>query len=184
MARVKDNLLIKGTGGAIGKEIVYRTIKNKTFSGKYPDMSGIIPSKKQTKGRERFAEAVKFAKSVMKDPEKIAEYKSRPGFSVYHAAIQEYLSWSGRDKPIPLSLPESQKTALQSLSLTERQFRAVAYLNEHKKITNNIYRKLNQVSKATATRHLHELADKGVMQSNGGKGAGAHYIMGSVLIRK
>jgi hypothetical protein len=183
MARV-NNALMKGTSGAIGKDTVFRTFKHKTFSGKFPDMSHIIPSKNQTKGRERFAKAVAYAKSVMKDPEKSAEYKARKSYSVYHAALKDYLEWFNPDKPIRLSLPAHVKTALSSASLSDPQLRAVAYLNEHKKLSNRNYQEMNAVSKATATRHLHDLTAKGIIQFNGGKGAGAHYLMGSLRKKK
>jgi predicted HTH transcriptional regulator len=184
MARIKNNTLIKGTAGAIGKDIVYRTFKNDTFSGKFPDMSAVIPSKNQTKARKRFAEAVAFAKSVMKDGEQSRKNKGRKGNSLYHATIKEYL---GRFKPVKTSVPSISapvKNALQALSLAEPQLRAVAYVCEHQKLSNSNYQQINGVSKATATRHLRELAGLRILKSNGGKGAGAHYIMGSRIGKK
>ena len=178
MARV-NNLLLQGTSGSIGKALVVKTTKTGTFSAKHPDMSAVIPSKNQTKGRQRFAEAVKFAKSVMNDPEKKAKYNVKRGSTLYHTVIKEYLSCFNPDKPVRLSLPEPVITSLQALSLTESQLRAVVYINEYKKLTNSDYRKMNDVSKPTATRHLGELAALNLIQSNGGKGAGACYIIGS-----
>ena len=179
MARVKNNLFIEGTGGAVGKNIVYRTIKNKTFACKYPDMSNIIPSKDQTKGRERFANAVAFARSVMKDPKKSALYAKRRGHSAYHTAIRDYMKRFNAKKPVEILLPTGVKAALKALSLSEPQLRAAVYINEHKRLTNGQYQKMNDVSKATATRHLQELAGLNIIQSNGAKGAGAHYLIGS-----
>jgi hypothetical protein len=179
MARVKSNPLLQGMAGGIGKAILLRTFKKGTFSGKYPDMSGVVPSKNQTKGRERFAEAVKFAQSVMKDPVKSAEYKTRGGGSVYNAAVKEYMTRTNPDMRVLLSLTPTQKVALEALSLTEPLRRAIAYISVHKKITNGIYQEMNEVSKPTGTRHLGELARLGIIQSNKGKGAGAHYIIGS-----
>jgi hypothetical protein len=85
MARVKDNLVVKGASGRIGRGIFYRTRKNKTFSGKYPDMTGIIPSKNQTKGGRRFgagARSGRTAGSLFMEPELratefICEHKKR-----------------------------------------------------------------------------------------------------------
>jgi len=142
-------------------------------------MSGVVPSKNQTKGRGRFAKAVKFAQSVMKDPVKYAEYKVRGGSSVYNAAIKEYMTRMNPDMRVLLSLPPTQKVALEALSLTELLRRAVAYISVHKKITNGMYQEMNGVSKPTATRHLGELARLGILQSNKGKGPGAHYLIGS-----
>jgi len=178
MARIKNNILLQGTGGAIGKEVVLRNFKNGTFAGKFPDMSAIIPSKNQTKGRKRFAEAVKFAQAVMTDPKKMAEYMARGGYSVYHSAIKDYMSRYPSEKQGIPPLPELIKNALESFSLTVTQFLAIAYLAEFRKITNQIYRKMHGVSKPTATRHLQELAGLGIIRSNGGKGAGAFYIPG------
>jgi hypothetical protein len=178
MARV-DNLITKGTSGAIGKEIVLRTFKQGTFRSKFPDMSRIIPSKNQTKGRERFARAVAYAKSVMRDTEKSAEYKDRQGYSVYHAALQDYLSWSDTGKQNVPSLPPKVENALKSLSLTRPEWIAIEFLNKHKRLGNRNYQEMNGVSKATASRHLHELVAKGVIVSNNGKGAGAFYTTGS-----
>lgn len=150
MARV-NNPLLQGTSGSIGKTLVVKTTKTGTFSTKHPDMSAVIPSKNQTKGRQRFAEAVKFAKSVMNDPEKKAKYNAKRGSSVYHAAIKDHLSRFNPDKLVRLSFPEPVITSLHSLSLTEPQLRAVGYINEYKKLTNSEYRKINNVSKPTAT---------------------------------
>jgi hypothetical protein len=90
MARVKNDLLI-GHSGAVGKEIVLRVRNGKTFSSKYPDMSGVKPSAKQKKEKNRFGDAVRFAQGVIKDPVKKAAYKVKKGKSVYHTAIKDYL---------------------------------------------------------------------------------------------
>ena len=168
MARV-NNPLLQGTSGSIGKTLVVKTTKTGTFSAKHPDMSAVIPSKNQTKGRQHFAEAVKFAKSVMNDPEKKAKYNVKRGSTLYHTVIKEYLSLLNPDKAVRLSFPEPVITSLRALSLTESQLRAVVYINEYKKLTNSRYRKMNDVSKPTATRHLGELADLNLIQSNGGE---------------
>ncbi len=165
--------------GAIGKELVYRTTKNGTFVSKYPDMTGVIPSKNQTKGRARFAEAVKYAQDAMKNPEKSAKYKKGNNHSVYHAAIKDYMSLYVSKKGGMPELPEAIQTDLMSLSLSDSQLRAVKYIVQNKKLTNSIYQKMNDVSKATATRHLQELASFDIIQSNSGRGAGAYYIIGS-----
>jgi hypothetical protein len=179
MANVTNNLLLKGMSGRAGNKI-YRTIKNKTFSGKIPDMSGITPSKKQKQKRSLFASAVKFARSVMNDPAESARYKTPDG-SVYHAAIKEYMGLFSPASLRRLSLTPGLKNGLKGLSLTDPQFRAIAFIIKYQVISNGFYQKINGVSKATATRHLHELARYRIIQSNKGRGAGAHYIMGSLL---
>jgi len=172
-------VMTKGTSGTIGKEIVFRTTKTKTFSAKYPDMSNIIPSKNQTKGRKRFAAAVAFAKGVLKSPVKASGYKVGKAVSVYHAAIKDYLASFNLDNQTGLLLPVSLEAGLKELSLNEFQLRAIAYIVEYEQLTNGIYQKMNGVSKATATRHLAELVSLKIIQSNKGKGAGAHYGIGS-----
>ncbi len=179
MAKAKENVLTKGMRGSIGKELVYRTTKNGTFACKYPDMSGVIPSKNQTKERSRFAGAVKFARSAMKDPEKIARYSKENNYSVYHAAIKDYMSLYDPEKgPIP-DLPKAIQEDILTFSLNDSQMRALKYIIQNKKITNSIYQKMNDVSKATATRHLQELCGLNIIESNNGKGAGAFYLLGS-----
>lgn len=54
-------------------------------------MSGVKPSARQKKEKSRFAEAVRFAQAIIKDPAKKAAYKVKKGQSVYHAAIKDYL---------------------------------------------------------------------------------------------
>jgi hypothetical protein len=179
VAKASGNILAKGMKGSIGKELVYRTTKNGTFACKYPDMSGVNPSKNQAKGRSRFAEAVKFAQAVVKDPVKSAKYKDGNEYSVYHAAIKDYMSLYHTQKGTMPELPESVGADLLTLSLSDSQMRAVKYIIQNKKLSNGIYQKLNGVSKATATRHLQELGSLNIIQSNGGKGAGAFHILGS-----
>jgi hypothetical protein len=179
MAKANDSILTRGWRGAIGKEVVYRTFKTGTFSGKYPDMSKVIPSKNQTKRRSIFADAVAFAKTAMKDPKRIAKFKSSKSQSPYHAAIKEYMSLFGQTRSGKLELPVDLKRSLQKLQLTEPQQKAALFVYRYKKLNNRIYQKLNDASKATATRHLLELVKLDIIQSNNGKGAGAYYGLGS-----
>jgi predicted HTH transcriptional regulator len=177
MARNNDNILTKGWKGAIGKEMVFREFNDKTVSGKFPDMSSVKPSKNQTKRRGIFAEAVKFARSVNNDPAKKEAYKNRDSFSAYHAAIKEFMARTDPEKSVELPLTEELNTAIQSFPFSEAQLRAIMYINEYKKITNRQYQKMNGVSKATATRHLAGLTARGIISSNGVRGAGASYLL-------
>jgi Fic family protein len=165
--------------GTIGKEVVYRTFKQGTFAGKFPDMSRIIPSKNQTKARKRFAKAVAYAQIVMKSHKGGRDNKAGKDKAVYHAAIKDYMSRFDAGKPVNIALPEEVQNVIKLFSLSEAQLRALAYINDHKKLTNRDYQEMNAVSKATATRHLQELAAQGIIISNNGKGAGAYYITGS-----
>lgn len=90
MART-TNLVVSNLQGTLGKQVVMRVRNGKTFLSKYPDMSGVKPSSKQLKLNTRFAKAVAFAQSVLRNPAKRAAVKAKKGQTVYHAAIQEYL---------------------------------------------------------------------------------------------
>jgi ATP-dependent DNA helicase RecG len=70
---------------------------------------------------------------------------------------------------------------LKSLNLNNRQVKAVLYIKRQGKITNSEYQKLNNVSKATATRDLTELTEKyNILKRTGESGAGISYtLMGS-----
>src|SRR5664279_842886 len=155
MAKVTDNLILKGMSGPIGGKL-FRTFKNKTFYGKIPDMSGVIASKKQTQKRAIFAAAVKFAQAVMNDPAESARFENRGG-SVYHAAIKEYMAMFSPAGLRKLSLSPQLEAGLQGLSLNDPQLRAIAFIIRYQVLTNGFYQKINGLSKPTATRHLREL---------------------------
>lgn len=90
MARV-ENIIMQGTRGSIGKQLVYRVRGGKTFASKHPDMSRVKPSEKQLAEKSKFAEAVRFACEVINDPVRKAAYKAEEGRSVYHTAIRDWL---------------------------------------------------------------------------------------------
>lgn len=92
MARSR-NLLLRNVQGQIGKELVVKKYGKKTVITKYPDMSGIKPSKLQKGKRSRFAEAVVYAQNILRNPALKAQYaaKVKKGQSVYHYAIKEFL---------------------------------------------------------------------------------------------
>lgn len=92
MASVRKSIILKGISGRVG-DIVIKQYRSGTVITKVPDMSGILPTKSQKKNRRRFSDAVKFAKSIVADPDEHAAWKSktRKGTSVYHAAMRAYL---------------------------------------------------------------------------------------------
>ena len=94
MASSNNSLLLRKMRGQIGKQIVVKQYGNKTVITKYPDMSGIKPSKLQKVKRKGFAEAVAYARAIVKDPVKKAVYakKLKKGQRVYTAAIKEFLN--------------------------------------------------------------------------------------------
>jgi hypothetical protein len=97
MARSKANVVLHQASGQIGKQIVVKHYGKKTVITVYPDMSGVKPSKQQKTKRSLFAKAVFYAKAINNDPVKKALYKKKlkPGQTVYHYAMREYLSGGG-----------------------------------------------------------------------------------------
>ncbi len=70
------------------------------------------------------------------------------------------------------------KEYLENLKLNERQIKAVLYVKNKGKIANKEYQKINNVSKATATRDLIELVEKYIILKKKGKvGAGTIYVL-------
>ena len=92
MARVQKGALISSLRGKVG-DFIIRRYRNGYVISKVPDISNIKPTKKQKAKRSRFKDAVAYAQSIIRDPEKKAEYKKtlRRGKTVYHSAIKEYL---------------------------------------------------------------------------------------------
>ncbi len=95
MARSASNALLQGFSGKLGPGLVVKQYKNKIVITAKPE-----PFNKRRKKTDLqklkygwFAEAVAYAKSVIRDPKKKAAWQKKlePGKLVYHAAIQEYL---------------------------------------------------------------------------------------------
>lgn len=64
---------------------------------------------------------------------------------------------------------------LVKLGLNDRQVKTVLYVKENARITNNEYKKIFSVSKATATRNLTNLVNKGLLVQVGETGKGTFY---------
>ncbi|SHN28321.1 hypothetical protein [Chitinophaga sp. CF418] len=93
MART-NNRLWKGwkiSRGRNNKQFVIRNVAGKDYVCKYPDMSNVVLSESQLESNDKFADAVDYAKSIIADPLKKANYKVRKGKSVYHSAIKDYM---------------------------------------------------------------------------------------------
>jgi hypothetical protein len=74
-------------------DIVIKQYGDKTVVSKYPDMSNIVPSDSQILKRNRFAEAVAYAKTINNSPIFRADFIKRKGDvkSVYQSALKEFL---------------------------------------------------------------------------------------------
>ena len=103
MAEVKDNYVVKGIKGRVGKLAVYKIINGKTFMTKYPDRSNVIYTKEQIEFREIFAKAAKFASEIVNDPVKSAAYPRQGRKSIYHCALSDYMKEYKRKKAEELS---------------------------------------------------------------------------------
>lgn len=91
MATTNDNVLLKGARGTLGRQVVFRQRNGKTvmcnLPGKYPPKTA-----NQLANQERFAKANLFAKAVIADPVRKAQYQARatkPGQSAYHVAFRD-----------------------------------------------------------------------------------------------
>ena len=67
------------------------------------------------------------------------------------------------------------KDGLKKLELTERQIEAVLYTKKYGDITNSKYQEIANVSKATASRDIKVLEEKGLLKNIGTKGSSAIY---------
>lgn len=66
---------------------------------------------------------------------------------------------------------------LQELDLNERQIKAILYVKDKGRITNNNYQSLNSVSKATATRDLVKLTEMQLLLMKGEGKRDTHYTL-------
>jgi hypothetical protein len=94
MARSINNNLTRGLSGMVGGQMVFRTWNGKTYLSNAPSKPK-KQSKRQKENRMKFKEATAFAKSMMLDPAKKAEYKAIADKlelpNAYTAAITEYM---------------------------------------------------------------------------------------------
>ncbi len=100
MARVKNNILTQGTSGQINKQLVFKTYGDKTFITRYPNMTKVKFNDNQKAEQSLFGEAVLYAHSIIKDPEKKAAFKAtlEPGRKVFNAAISAFLKEHKKNK--------------------------------------------------------------------------------------
>jgi Fic family protein len=177
MARSNNNYVTHGLTGRVGKEAVWKEINGKTYMGKYPDRSQVKYSKEQTKFKKLFAEASKHASKIVNDPALKSAYKTKGKISVYHAALQDYItSHSGKPRN-KKQLKVNISKHLQHEGLNDRQAKAIKYMSKSASITNAVYQRLTGTSKPTATRDLQELVRLKIFSPPKTKGAGALYSL-------
>jgi hypothetical protein len=96
MARIKDNLLVRGASGNVGKQFVYRKRGNDTFITRMPTTDkNAKPTQQQEKARDLFTAAAGYATGAIADPKLKAEYqkkaKQKAGRTAYNVAFRDYL---------------------------------------------------------------------------------------------
>ena len=96
MATITNNDLVKGFRGKFGNDLVFRTMRGKTFAS--PPASKNINKKEseaQRSTRVNFQNATQWAQITLLDPEKKAYYKQRAKAlklpNAYTAAITDYM---------------------------------------------------------------------------------------------
>ena len=108
MAIGKGNLVLQNISGAIGKNLVIKQYADKIVISTYPWIPKRKPYPLQKIYRDRFKEAVKFARGIMyiRDPrnqelKKQYEQQLKPGEQLYHYLIAEYLRLLKSAQPPP-----------------------------------------------------------------------------------
>ena len=144
---------------------------------KLPDRSQVKYSKEQTKFKKLFAEASKHASKIVNDPELKSTYKKKGGVSVYHAALQDYISSHAGKPRNQKQVKVNISRHLQHEELNDRQAKAIKYMSKSSTITNAVYQRVTGTSKPTATRDLQELVRLRIFNPPKTKGAGAVYSL-------
>jgi hypothetical protein len=92
MARIRQNIIVQGMSGAIGKQIVVKRFGNVEVISNYPDMRHVKKSVRQKVENNKFREATIYARTQMLDPIAKAAYKAKAvGLQrAYNVAIADY----------------------------------------------------------------------------------------------
>ena len=93
MAIITFNKGIMEIHGKVGKHIYRRGPNGSTIVCKRPDMSAVQPSEAQKVHRQRFKEAVAYAKAALADPELRDHYEAQATSdkTPYNLAVADYL---------------------------------------------------------------------------------------------
>ncbi len=75
MAKAKINPMIKELHGTLGDLVFRRTRNGETIMSRKPDMSNVKPSEAQQAHRQRFKEAVAYAKAALAHPQVREQYE-------------------------------------------------------------------------------------------------------------
>ncbi|MHB1178514.1 MAG: hypothetical protein ACYCZO_09300 [Daejeonella sp.] len=75
MARQKNNVVSHGLSGKVNGQFLYKVYSYGTVITKIPDRSKVVLSVKQKSYNNNFRSTVAYAKAVINDPVKKAEYE-------------------------------------------------------------------------------------------------------------
>jgi len=96
MARIANNVLTRGFRGMFGTDIVFKTMRGKTFvspPARKPDKKKESEAQRNT--RSTFRDATHWAQHILEDPERKAYYQKRARVlklpNAYTAAITDYM---------------------------------------------------------------------------------------------
>lgn len=95
MAKSKDNVVMQGASGRIGRNLVFRQRGDQTIIAKTPRITtDRVMTAKQIAVQHRFYDATQYAKSVMLDEDLKAEYKAKANVnqSAYNVAFKDYFA--------------------------------------------------------------------------------------------
>ena len=109
MAKSKDNVVMEGASGKIGKMLVFRQRADQTIIARRPKKSLRQVTDDQQEARNRFTEAAYYAKSAISDPilKEAYQAKAKLGQTAYNVAFADYLK-----------APEMRRAFLESYSGT------------------------------------------------------------------
>ena len=102
MAKLSKSSPLNGLSGTIDR-LVFKKTRHGTVVSKYshPPKRKKRPSEFQKMKQGRFAEAVKYAQGIIRDPQKKKAYekKVKRNQTVYHFAIREYMKKNRMKEP-------------------------------------------------------------------------------------
>lgn len=94
MAKSKNNIVIAGLSGKVGKQLVFKQVNGRTIVTKFPNYK-VSKTPKQEAHHKKFAKATVYAKNALENPTLKKAYAQeaakRPGVSAYIMAIADYL---------------------------------------------------------------------------------------------
>jgi len=94
MAKIKNNPIMKGVSGMLGKVVVYRQVRGNVIMCNRPKKRKVL-TQQQEQTKARFLRAVQYAKKQVAAPEIKALYEPKQNSkftSAYAAAVGDYLS--------------------------------------------------------------------------------------------